>query len=74
MSFSSQLEPELPQGGVGLGGGVQSCQRISAYCHYLFKSSSDTLAAPAFMREEGGKGKCHEVAVERPTITLHELE
>lgn len=39
--------------------GMQSCQRISACCHYLFKSSSDTLAAPALSREGGSirKGK-----------------
>lgn len=33
---------------------MQSCHLISAYCHYLFKTPSDTLAGAAFL---GGKGK-----------------
>lgn len=35
---------------------MQSCHLISAYCHYLFKAPSDTLAGARFLREEGKQG------------------
>lgn len=54
LSFLSELKPELPGEECGRVQTMQSCHLISAYCHYLFKTPSDTLAGAAFL---GGKGK-----------------
>lgn len=57
MSFLSKLKPELPPEECGRVQRMQSCHLISAYCHYLFKTSSDTLAGAVFLRWKGKQRK-----------------